>query len=63
MFKRNILSHLQNVAKYWVYKKSRKKGGMRREWEGGVKREILKRGEEVNFVRGGSNPLENSVHT
>ena len=53
MFERNIPSHLQNVAKYRVYE-IRKIGGLRHYQRGGN----LKKG-EVNFERGGSDPLGN----
>ena len=53
MFERNIPSHLQNVAKYRVYE-IRKIGGLRHYQRGGN----LIEG-EVNFERGGSDPLGN----
>ena len=52
MFNRNIPSRLQNVAKYCITKCC-KIGGLRNYQRGGN----LKKG-EVNFERGGSDPLE-----
>ena len=53
MFETNIPSHLQNVAKYRVYK-ILKIGGLRHY----QRRGNLKKG-EVYFERGGSDPLGN----
>ena len=53
MFKRNIPTRLQNVAKCRAYKMSQNRG-LRNYQRGGN----LKKG-EVNFERGGSDPLGN----